>query len=426
MYHEADEKQDDYSSVKVKMITHQLKNGNNNNNNNDMFVQNTNTNAEISSDRSQQSTSKILSLTQEKTDSEQTQSMEEIESKTMNLTEISSKADELLSKTSSKDILETSKEQKLNNHVKEEKFSKKEFRDDKLNVINYQIPTSSSVGTIGNQVLPDFAQVGMTPLLAKHNDLKPIAQNLSRRKVKSVEPLKTEKISSETNRLPHRKNFEKTTAQKYFFPSCLGYTFLRLIALILLFCAWFIVYAFPCLQFTYHIPMIKGEMIESVAEKIPLRKTCRIMPHWWNDQKAFVGRIIETTQEDLMEEAMFDLVEISIFCVFSVIEFYMSSGAEIRAIMDSMCKEKVYNICIDVKIEAYGFLSSGCIFLFLVFLFAIDLIFLLKNAEEVESRKYLQMAACLHYDRPLKCMSKSVLEGVFIESTPHKREKKKK
>ncbi|EJW81475.1 hypothetical protein WUBG_07616, partial [Wuchereria bancrofti] len=172
-----------------------------------MFVQNTNTNAEISSDRSQQSTSKILSLTQEKTDSEQTQSMEEIESKTMNLTEISSKADELLSKTSSKDILETSKEQKLNNHVKEEKFSKKEFRDDKLNVINYQIPTSSSVGTIGNQVLPDFAQVGMTPLLAKHNDLKPIAQNLSRRKVKSVEPLKTEKISSETNRLPHRKNF---------------------------------------------------------------------------------------------------------------------------------------------------------------------------------------------------------------------------
>ncbi|VDM13463.1 unnamed protein product [Wuchereria bancrofti] len=206
---------------------------------------NTNTNAEISSDRSQQSTSKILSLTQEKTDSEQTQSMEEIESKTMNLTEISSKADELLSKTSSKDILETSKEQKLNNHVKEEKFSKKEFRDDKLNVINYQIPTSSSVGTIGNQVLPDFAQVGMTPLLAKHNDLKPIAQNLSRRKVKSVEPLKTEKISSETNRLPHRKNFE---------------------------------------------------MIESVAEKIPLRKTCRIMPHWWNDQKAFVGRIIETTR----------------------------------------------------------------------------------------------------------------------------------
>ncbi|KAK6100334.1 putative integral membrane protein [Brugia pahangi] len=138
-------------------------------------------------------------------------------------------------------------------------------------------------------------------------------------------------------------------------------------------------------------------------------------------------------EEDLMEEAMFDLVEISIFCVFSVIEFYMSSGAEIRAIMDSMCvrylehniringflKEKVYNICTDVKIEAYGFLSSGCIFLFLVFLFAIDLIILLKNAEEVESRKYLQMAACLHYDRPLKCMSKSVLEGVFIESTPN-------
>ncbi|VIO90624.1 LOW QUALITY PROTEIN: Uncharacterized protein BM_BM626 [Brugia malayi] len=397
-----------------------------NGNSNDISVRITNTNAEISSDRSQQSISKNLSLTQEKSDSEQTQSTDEMESKTMNLTEISSKADEIISKISTKDILKTSKQQILNSQLKEKKFSKKKFRDDKLNVINHQIPSNLSVRTIGNQVLPDFSQIEIAPLFAKHDDLKPIAQNLSRRKVKSVESLKAEKINrSETNRLPRRKNSEKTTAQKYFFPSCMEYTFLRLIALILLFCAWFIVYAFPCLRFTYHIPIIKGEMIESVAEKIPLKKTCRIMPHWWNDQKTFVRRIIETTQEDLMEEAMFDLVEISIFCVFSVIEFYMSSGAEIRAIMDSIVerKEKVYNICIDVKIEAYGFLSSGCIFLFLVFLFAIDLIILLKNAEEVESRKYLQMAACLHYDRPLKCMSKSVLEGVFIESTPNRKKK---
>ncbi|KAK6100333.1 hypothetical protein QQG55_0235 [Brugia pahangi] len=217
-----------------------------NGNSNDISVRITNTNAEISSDRSQQSISKNLSLTQEKSDSEQTQSTDEMESKTMNLTEISSKADELISKISTKDILKTSKQQILNSQLKEEKFSKKKFRDDKLNVINYQIPTNSSVRTIGNQVLPDFSQIEIAPLFAKHDDLKPIEQNLSRRKVKSVESLKAKKINrSETNRLPRRKN---------------------------------------------------SEMIESVAEKIPLKKTCRIMPHWWNDQKTFVRRIIETTR----------------------------------------------------------------------------------------------------------------------------------
>ncbi|VDO27233.1 unnamed protein product, partial [Brugia timori] len=71
-----------------------------NGNSNDISVRITNTNAEISSDRSQQSISKNLSLTQEKSDSEQTQSTDEMESKTMNLTEISSKADELISKIS--------------------------------------------------------------------------------------------------------------------------------------------------------------------------------------------------------------------------------------------------------------------------------------------------------------------------------------
>ncbi|VDK87609.1 unnamed protein product, partial [Onchocerca ochengi] len=273
-------------------------------------------------------------------------------------------------------------------------------------------------------------------------------------------------------------------SEKYFFPTCIQYTFLRLIALILLCCALIILYGFPCLRFTYHIPVIK-------KVKIPLKKTCEFAPHWWSDQEAFIERIIETThyfralnlsinqteehfkyfedenlkkilkpfngqifvifcciilaipillllmfmrciskEEDLMEEAMFDLVEISIFCVFTVIEFYSSSGAEIRSVMDAVCdeylkryirmsgfvKEQIYNICINVKIEAYGFLSSGFIFLFLVFVFAVDLVILLKNAEDIESRKYLQMAVCLHYDKSLKCMSDSVLEGVFVGS----------
>lgn len=33
-----------------------------------------------------------------------------------------------------------------------------------------------------------------------------------------------------------------------------------------------------------------------MAEKIPLRETCRLMLHWWSDQKAFVRSIIETTR----------------------------------------------------------------------------------------------------------------------------------
>ncbi|VDK84277.1 unnamed protein product [Litomosoides sigmodontis] len=445
-----------------------------------------------------------LSLTQ-KSDSK-TQSVGEEKSK-MNLMETLSKANIPISKDSSRKNLGTLGKRKLISYV-DEKFKDDKLRNDKLDLIKQQIPTSSSVRIASSQDLPDFVHEGTTQPHTKRSDLMTIAQNLSKRKVQSTESSKTGKINyGETNQMPRCKSSgkqavetllcsstkEKGPIQKHVLPSCMQYTCLRLIALILLFCAWIIVYAFPCLQFTYHVPVVKREMIESVAERISLKKTCQLMPHWWSDHKAFVGNIIESTryfhalnlsmnqteerfeifedensieilkpfngqifvifgcvvlafpillllmflrcmskEEDLIEEAMFDLAEISIFCVFSVIEFYMSSGAEIRAVMESMCvrylerniringylKEKVYNICTDVKIEAYGFLSSGCIFLFLVFLFAIDLIILLKNAEAVESRKYLQMAACLHYDKTLKCVTESVLEGVSAQSAP--------
>lgn len=135
-------------------------------------------------------------------------------------------------------------------------------------------------------------------------------------------------------------------------------------------------------------------------------------------------------EEDLMEEAMFDLVEISIFSVFAVVEFYMAAGAEIRAVMESLCarylergikikgfmRERVYNICNNVDIEAYGFIASGAIFLFLVFLFAVDLIILLKNAERIKSQKYLQMAACLHYGKTFERMTKSIREFTLMDT----------
>uniref|UniRef100_A0A0R3S0I2 Pannexin_like domain-containing protein n=1 Tax=Elaeophora elaphi TaxID=1147741 RepID=A0A0R3S0I2_9BILA len=461
---------------------------------------------------------KNFSIT-EKLDSKRTQSVEE-KMESINLTEASSESDEFnVIQKPSENILETNGKQKLT--VYEEELTKGKLRKNKLDSIKQQIPTSSLLNIASNQDLPDFAQEGAAPPLTKHVDLKPISRKLSK-KVKSTESLKTAKINyGETDQLSQQKSFAYNTAEKgpipnYFLPSCILYTFIRLIALILLFCALIIVYAFPCLRFTYHIPVIKGGMIESVAEKIPLRKTCRLMPHWWSDQKAFVGSIIETTryfqalnlsmnqteehfeifedkntieilkpfngqifviigcivlafpillllmllrcmseEEDLMEEAMFDLAEISIFCVNVKLcvtdnfichqeqKFELSWIQRVPGIWNLVLKstgtwykEKVYNICTDVKIEAYSFLSSGSIFLFLVFLFAIDLIILLKieimmtdlqinrdltnvhlqNAEEVESRKYLQMAACLHYDKTLKCMTESVLEGVSVES----------
>ncbi|KAM3724711.1 Translation initiation factor [Dirofilaria immitis] len=430
---------------------------------------------------SKQST--IISSTQ-KSDSGEIQSIE-VESKRSNPTETSSKTDKLLSKKLTKYDFGSSEEEKPISNM-EEKFADEKFKDDKIEIVSmkHQVPSLPSIHINSTQDLPDFAHEELQ--ISTPENFKPIAQNLIKRKMKSTKSSKAERISYEkTNQLLQSKDFEKDSLHKYCFPSCMQYTFLRLIALILLFCAWIIVYAFPCLRFTYHVPVIKDGIVQSVEVKIPLRETCQLMPHWWSDQKKFVGRIIESTryfqalnlsmnqtkkhfeifddenlikiikpfngqifvifgcivlafpillllmflrclsgEEDLTEEAMFDLVEISIFCVFSVIEFYMSSGEEIRSIMDAMCgrylehsviidgflKEKVYNICTNVKIEAYGFLSSGFIFLFLVFLFAIDLIILLKNAEEVESRKYLKMAACLHYDKPLEYMSELVLE----------------
>lgn len=44
--------------------------------------------------------------------------------------------------------------------------------------------------------------------------------------------------------------------QQHFFPSCFQFTILRLLALALLSCAWVIVLVFPCLRFTYHVPIL--------------------------------------------------------------------------------------------------------------------------------------------------------------------------
>ncbi|EFO22496.1 hypothetical protein LOAG_05989 [Loa loa] len=209
-----------------------------------MAVQSVNAKAMEVSDTSQQSVSKVLSSTQ-KSDSEKTQSMEELESKTMHLTEISSKAEEF-SKKPSKHGLETLEKDKSITCV-EEKFDNEKFRDDKLNPIKHHIPTKSSMRITVHRDLPDFTREETASSFTKQNDPKPIAYNLSKRKVKTAEPLKTEKISyrGENNRLSQHQN---------------------------------------------------SEMIKSIAEKIPMNKTCRLTPHWWNDQEAFVGNIIETTR----------------------------------------------------------------------------------------------------------------------------------
>ncbi|MCP9258448.1 hypothetical protein DINM_001487 [Dirofilaria immitis] len=357
--------------------------------------------------------------------------------KRSNPTETSSKTDKLLSKKLTKYDFGSSEEEKPISNM-EEKFADEKFKDDKIEIVSmkHQVPSLPSIHINSTQDLPDFAHEELQ--ISTPENFKPIAQNLIKRKMKSTKSSKAERISYEkTNQLLQSKDFEKDSLHKYCFPSCMQYTFLRLIALILLFCAWIIVYAFPCLRFTYHVPVIKDGIVQSVEVKIPLRETCQLMPHWWSDQKKFVGRIIESTryfqalnlsmnqtkkhfeifddenlikiikpfngqifvifgcivlafpillllmflrclsgEEDLTEEAMFDL-------------FYMSSGEEIRSIMDAMCGRYLeHSVIID------GFL----------------------NAEEVESRKYLKMAACLHYDKPLEYMSELVLEGVFIES----------
>ncbi|VDM97679.1 unnamed protein product [Thelazia callipaeda] len=188
--------------------------------------------------------------------------------------------------------------------------------------------------------------------------------------------------------------------------------------------------------------------VQPLKQIIPLNNTCRLMPYWWSDHPSFVEKIIKSTryfhvlnesfsqngkrlmlfenaeihkllqpfygnlfvifgcivlafpillllmflrcisEEDLMEEAMFDVVEISIFCVFSVVEFYMSSGVELRAAMNRLCIEYL-----DHSIRMNGLL----------------------NAEQMESRKYLHMAVCLHYGKPLRYMTNSARESIYDE-----------
>ncbi|KAL4002936.1 hypothetical protein ACH3XW_5530 [Acanthocheilonema viteae] len=195
-----------------------------------------NTQTTIASDTNPQN----LSSTQ-KSDSK-TQSVEEAESKPMNVIKASSKTGNFFSKKPDINILKTVGKQKLINHVE------KKFTNDKLNKldsIKHEIPTSSSVLLASSQDLPDFVQGGPASPLTKRIDL-PIAQNLPKREAQSTELLKAGKINyGETTQLSQQKS---------------------------------------------------SGMIDSVTEKIPLGKTCRIMPHWWSDQKAFVGNIIETTR----------------------------------------------------------------------------------------------------------------------------------
>lgn len=112
----------------------------------DMPTQGTNTKTSIKSDSSQQTTSEVSSSTQ-KSNSKQIQSMEEMESKTMNLTETTSNASKNEPK---KHILNTYEKQKLIGYVKE-KFANEKFKDDKLGSIKHQIPTSSSMHMTGSQ-----------------------------------------------------------------------------------------------------------------------------------------------------------------------------------------------------------------------------------------------------------------------------------
>ncbi|VDN44910.1 unnamed protein product [Gongylonema pulchrum] len=161
-----------------------------------------------------------------------------------------------------------------------------------------------------------------------------------------------------------------------------------MLAFALLLCAWVIVFAFPCIRFTYYVPIWLRGNLQVMAETIPLSQTCGFRPRWWGEQQAFVEQILRHTryyrllsnaiqrihqrfelfsdqetvdlikpfngqllafcvskfvifgcvilafpillllmfmrcfseQEDLMEEAMFDLVEISIFSVFAVVQ----------------------------------------------------------------------------------------------------------
>uniref|UniRef100_A0A915PSX0 Uncharacterized protein n=1 Tax=Setaria digitata TaxID=48799 RepID=A0A915PSX0_9BILA len=385
----------------------------------------------------------FFSLTQ-RSDSEETQSASELDSRTVHSTETSSKAVILLSKKLGENI-SRNPSRKAAQKNREESLARLKPGEDKIKKVAIRHSAASPTLAVAvTQDLPDFAHEEASPkAFKKSNDMKSevmqrkqsedyfihptqsvseIGQGFSRRKMTATGQLKMEKIS--------------------------------------------------CRKAAHLSQRGEPETIQSVATTIPMKETCRLMPHWWSNQKEFVEGIIGTTryfqalnssfnqtgerfeifmdektieilkpfngqlfvifgcvvlafpillllmflrcmseEEDLMEEAMFDLVEISIFCVFSVIQFYMSSAAEIRAVMDSMCIRYL-----ERSIRIDGFLVDTIIYESLAAgSFPFPCYGTCNNAEQVESRKYLQMAACLHYDKPLKYMSKSVMEGVFAE-----------
>ncbi|VDK88029.1 unnamed protein product [Onchocerca ochengi] len=154
----------------------------------------------ISSKKYKQGTT--ISSTQ-KSETEQTQTIGEMKSKTLDPTKLSFKTDKLFSKTPTKHVLGTLGKRKSSNFA-DEKFDKQKLKDKiEIVAIEHQIPPIRIDTT---QDLPDFAQE--EPEFKKPEGLESIAPSLLKRKVKSAEPsksLKTEKIDSKkTDRIDRK------------------------------------------------------------------------------------------------------------------------------------------------------------------------------------------------------------------------------